>query len=82
MTLLGSMLLLAVRRPHRIPAIVGLGWAFRARGWYRRFPFVPWPPSDYLRWRMDTAYGAPDATPPLEELERFVVWASRMRAHM
>ena len=73
---------LALRRPHRIPAILGLGWAFRARGWYRRFPFLPWPPSEFIAWRMETAYGSADASPPADELERFVVWASRMRARM
>src|SRR2546430_7431012 len=34
-----------------------LAWSFRARDWYRRPPFLPLPPRDYLRWRMFTAYG-------------------------
>jgi len=37
------------------------------------------PPEGYMRWRMDTAYGDPDATPPADEFERYVVWAARMR---
>ena len=40
-------------------------WAFRARDWYRRPPFIPWPPREYLRWRMHTAYGDDEAIPPL-----------------
>jgi len=32
-----------------------------------------------MRWRMDTAYGDPEALPPADEFERFVVWAARMR---
>jgi hypothetical protein len=31
---------------------------------------------------MDTAYGDPDAVPPLSELERYLVWTSRMRREM
>ena len=70
---------LALRRPLLIPTLLATAWAFRARGWYRRPPFLPLPPVDYLRWRMDTAYGDPDASPPAEELARFVTWAAAMR---
>ena len=35
-----------------------------------------------MRWRMDTAYGDPDAVPPADELERYLVWTSRMRREM
>ncbi len=73
------MLALAVRRPRTIPAILGASWAFRARDWYRRFPFLPVPPTSYMRWRMETAFGDPDAVPPFDDLERYLVWTARMR---
>lgn len=73
---------LALRRPGVIPHLLGAAWAFRARGWHRRPPFLPVPSRAYLRWRMETAYGDPDAVPPAEELERFLRWGSRMRALM
>lgn len=76
-SLLGTVL----RRPRLIPALLGLAWAARARGWYRRPPFLPLPPASYLRWRMETAYGDGAATPPAHEAERFLVWARRMRRH-
>lgn len=57
-------------------------WAFRARDWYRRAPFLPLPPASYLRWRLETAYGDPEATPPLDEMERYLVWTARMRSMM
>lgn len=82
MKLLRPLVVLSLRRPHRIPAIVGMGWAFRARGWYRRFPFIPWPSAQYVRWRMETAWGSAEAEPEQDELERFVVWSARMRALM
>ena len=73
---------LLIRKPWRAPALLGMAWAYRARGWYRRFPFLPLPPRAYLEWRNDTAYGQVDAQPPLEEFDRFVVWSGRMRRWM
>lgn len=51
-----------------------MAWAFRARQWYRRFPFLPLPPDDYRRWRMYTAYGDEEAVPPIEDVIRFAKW--------
>jgi hypothetical protein len=73
------MLGLALRRPRTIPHLVGAAWAFRARGWFRRFPFLPLPSASYMRWRLETAYGDPEAVPPEEELVRFLEWGSEMR---
>jgi hypothetical protein len=54
--------------------LVRMAWAFRARGWFRRAPFLPLPPSDYMRWRMYTAYGDEQAVPPVEDIIRFARW--------
>lgn len=69
----------ALGRPAMIPDLVSAAWAFRRRGWYRRPPFLPLPSATYLRWRMETAYGDPDAVPPVDELRRFLRWARRTR---
>lgn len=53
-------------------------WAFRARGWYRQWPFLPLPPGDYIRWRMYTAYGDERAVPPIEDVVRFAQWRRRV----
>ena len=74
-----NMARLAVRRPRTIPDLMRAAWAFRAREWHRRPPFLPLPPPAYMRWRMETAYGAADAAPTDDELERFLAWASWMR---
>jgi hypothetical protein len=79
MGLYRSMAAVVLRRPTLLPALLALGWSVRAVGWYRRFPFLPLPPSGYLRWRMETAYGNADATPPGLETERFLAWSWRMR---
>jgi len=73
---------MALRRPRMIPNLVRAAWAFRARSWYKRPPFLPLPPRSYLRWRMETAYGDPEAAPPIDELERYLLWTARMRAQM
>ena len=73
---------LALRRPGLIPHLVRFAWAFRARGWYRRPPFLPLPPRSYVRWRMDTAYGDEGHVPARNEIERYVVWTTRMRQLM
>jgi len=67
----------AVRRPSLAVDLVRVAWRFRNRRWYRRFPFVPLPDREYVRWRMDTAYGSPDAIPPAADVERYVRWAVR-----
>ena len=80
--LYGRTLALALKRPRLIPHMLGAAWAFRARRWYLRPPFLPLPPRTYMRWRMETAYGDAEATPSGFELERYLVWTSRMRREM
>ncbi|MDZ7780494.1 MAG: hypothetical protein U5R14_11285 [Gemmatimonadota bacterium] len=79
MSIYSRMAELALRRPWTIPSILRAAWAFRDRRWYRRFPFLPMPPSSYLRWRMETALGDPEAVPDLDDLERYLAWSARMR---
>jgi hypothetical protein len=64
----------ALRRPSLAIDLVRVGWRFRARGWYARFPFLPLPSRPYVRWRMHTAYGDPDIVPPAEDIIRYARW--------
>lgn len=73
---------LALARPRLWPALLGAAWAFRAKKWYRRPPFLPLPSPDYVAWRMETAYGDPDAAPPADELASFLAWSAAMRRRM
>jgi hypothetical protein len=78
---LGLTLRLALRgalNPRLALDLLRLVWAFRARGWYRRAPFLPLPPADYMRWRMYTAYGDEQAVPPVEDVIRFATWRRRV----
>lgn len=77
MTLLG-FLGRALRRPRLIFAMLRVAWRFRARGWWRRPPFLPVPPREYVDWRMHTAYGDSGRDPSAAEMDRYIRWANRM----
>src|SRR5690554_5401937 len=81
-SLVRQLIGLAVRRPGLAVAMLRTGWRFRARDWYRRAPFLPLPPEEYVTWRLETAYGTAAAVPPPRELERYLRWAAVMRRGM
>lgn len=74
-----SLLARTLRNPAVGLALVRVGWRFRERGWGRRFPFLPLPAKDYVRWRMHTAYGQDDAVPSADDVVRYARWATRDR---
>jgi hypothetical protein len=67
----------SLRSPGTGLALLRVAWRFRARGWPRRFPFLPLPARDYLRWRMYTAYGDENIVPPPDDVIRYARWAVR-----
>jgi hypothetical protein len=67
----------ALRRPATGAALLRVAWRFRRRGWWRRFPWLPLPSRDYVRWRMHTAYGDDDIVPPASDVVRYARWAVR-----
>jgi hypothetical protein len=73
-------LVLAVRsviHPRDGVALLRLGWRFRRRRWFLRFPFLPLPARDYVRWRMHTAYGDDAHVPKPKEVVQYARWATR-----
>ncbi len=76
-TLSFRLALRGLRHPATAVALVRVAWRFRRRLWWQRFPFLPLPATDYVRWRMHTAYGDADITPPAEDVERYARWAVR-----
>jgi hypothetical protein len=68
------LMLHSLRNPRLGVDLLRVAWRFRARGWYRRFPFLPLPAKAYVRWRMHTAYGDHEAVPPAEDVERYARW--------
>ena len=65
----------AVRHPRIAADLLGVAWRFRSRNWWRKPPFLPLPDSEYLRWRMHTAYGDHDAIPPADDVVRYAKWS-------
>jgi hypothetical protein len=70
----------ALRSPVTGAALLRVAWRFRRRGWWRRPPFLPLPATDYVRWRMHTAYGDGDVVPPADDVVRYARWAVRGNA--
>lgn len=72
-----TLALRAVTNPATGLALLRVGWRFRRRRWYARFPFLPLPSGKYVRWRMHTAYGRDETVPPAEDLVRYARWATK-----
>ena len=72
--LMAALTIRAVFNPRLALDLIRLTWAFRAREWLRRPPFIPLPPKEYIRWRMYTAYGDENAIPPAQDVIRFARW--------
>ena len=83
-----------MRLPLRPAAVLAVGrrpglWGTALRqalvlahpGWWRRVPFLPLPPRDYLRFRLQTAYGG-DGTGPIaaDDLVAYLRWCMAWRA--
>jgi len=49
-------------------------------GWWRRRPFLPVPDREWLRFRMTTAYGDPDARIDVDDLLTFLAWTGTVRS--
>lgn len=73
-SLYARLALRAAVSPRLAVDLLRLTWSFRARDWWRRPPFLPVPPRDYVRWRMFTAYGDEDAIPPVDDVVTFARW--------
>jgi hypothetical protein len=58
--------------------LLTMAWAFRRRTWWRIPPFIPVPDSEYLAWRLHTAYGEERSLPPVGDVLRFARWRRRI----
>ena len=61
------------REPGLWPTALGQAGRLSRPGWWRRPPFLPVPDSEYLRFRLDTQYGAGGAPDP-EDLVVYLRW--------
>lgn len=52
------------RRPDLWPVAVAVAWRLAPRGWWHRWPPLPYPDAAYWRFRMETAYGGQEVVAP------------------
>jgi hypothetical protein len=69
----------AVAAVARHPSLWATGvrqaWVLAAPGWWRRRPFLPLPAPEYLRFRLQTAYGGDGDHPPdADDLVTYLRW--------
>jgi uncharacterized protein YecE (DUF72 family) len=75
--LTATLSLRALLNPLLAVDLLRVAWRFRHRQWFRRFPFLPLPAQEYVRWRMYTAYGDESAIPPADDVIAFARWVGR-----
>ena len=69
---LGSLGALA-REPGLWPTALGQAGRLARPGWWKRAPFLPVPDPAYVRFRLDTQYGA-DGVPDSDDLVTYLRW--------
>lgn len=71
----GTAAAAVVRHPSLWPTAARQVRLLAAPGWWRRRPFLPLPPADYLRFRLQTAYGgAGDRVPEGRDVLTYLRW--------
>jgi len=63
-----------VRRPDLWPVAVRQWRRTTPAGWWRRRPFLPVPSREYLRFRLLTQYGDPDARASGADVVNYLAW--------
>lgn len=72
---IARLLVQAAVRPRFAASLAAAAWRFRRRRWYARPPFLPLPPPEYVRWRVETAFGTGDADIPTRLLLGYLSWS-------
>lgn len=67
-----------VRRPGLWPTALAQAVRMVAPGWWRRPPYLPRPDPGYVRFRIETAYGA-GAVPSASDLVAYLEWCRDWR---
>lgn len=62
------------RRPDLWRTALSRSAALAPRGWWRRPPFLPVPPPEYLAWRAECATGDPHGPLDPQEVVSWLEW--------
>ncbi len=66
--------LAVARRPSLWAVAVAQVGRLASPGWWRRRPYLPLPDEEYLRFRVQTAYGDPERGPPPGDVISYLRW--------
>lgn len=72
-------MLAVLRRPGLWPTALSQAFRLARPGWWRRPPFLPVPDRDYVRFRMQTAYGT-GGSPGPDDLVAYLNWCREFRS--
>jgi hypothetical protein len=68
------------RHPSLWPTAARQALVLAAPGWWRRRPFLPLPTPEYMRFRLQTAYGGEgDGAPEPSDLVTYLHWCRGMK---
>jgi hypothetical protein len=71
-------ILAVLRRPGLWPTAASQAIRLARPRWWRRFPFLPLPDRDYVRFRLETAYGS-SGRPGSDDLVAYLNWCRKFR---
>lgn len=75
----GPVVVAVAVRPRLWGVAVAQALRLAAPGWWRRWPPLPRPDPAYLRFRLQTASGDPDAPPRPDEVVAYLEWCRQFR---
>jgi hypothetical protein len=78
----GRALAAVVRHPSLWGTGIRQALVLAAPGWWRQRPFLPLPSPEYLRFRLQTAYGGEgDRAPDPDDLVTYLRWCREQRSY-
>ena len=75
----GAAIVAVAKRPDLWVTGVQQLFLLAPRGWYRQWPPLPLPDSDYLAFRFETAYGKGSTDPEPQDVIAYLSWCRRNR---
>jgi hypothetical protein len=67
------------RAPHLWLTAVRQMIRLAPRGWWHRWPLLPLPDGDYLRFRLQTMYGGEGRSPDAADVLAYLSWCKRQK---